>query len=326
MTKHRADAARSSQSSAQGALRRAESEEKKVVAAERKIAEIRGKIAQNTKRQAEKVRGLVAAEKTERVARERAEDGRARDVRTQQQSADRQAEQRRRVELHHAQNLARIAQPIIRYVTLPAPQPECLRVLYLTADADPAKRLRVDAEMRSVRRALKMSKYRDLVDLQFFPAATPEDVIEGINDMRPHVVHFSGHGIAEGLLFDNGSVEDPSGRDLGFELLARALAATDTPPRLLVLNACRTAEGAEIFLPAVPVVIAMAENIEDEAASVFSPIFYGAIASAQSVAVAMEQAKVAMSMKGLADADLPTILAREDVSLEDLVLVQVKGS
>jgi len=47
---------------------------------------------------------------------------------------------------------------------------------------------------------------------------------------------------------DNGSVDTPEGQELDFELLAKLLAATTTPPTLLVLNACETLGGADLLL------------------------------------------------------------------------------
>lgn len=68
-------------------------------------------------------------------------------------------------------------------------------------------------------------------------------------------------------MFDNASVDSPEGHDVPFELLARALGTTAEPPKLLVLNDCDTLDGAEILLEGNPVIIAMATEISDLAAS-----------------------------------------------------------
>jgi CHAT domain-containing protein len=158
------------------------------------------------------------------------------------------------------------------------------------------------------------------------PAASAQDLLDAINDIRPHVVHFSGHGWSDGLVMDNGSVDTPEGQELDFELLAKLLVATTTPPTLLVLNACETLGGADLLLSAVPVpvpvVVAMGDAIADVAASVFASQFYAAIASAQTVGVALAQAKVAMEIAQLDDAELPEAIARDDVDIDDVVLVR----
>lgn len=147
------------------------------------------------------------------------------------------------------------------------------------------------------------------------------DLLEGLNEHRPHVVHFSGHANSLGLLMENdtGSQE---GDDLDFTKLARLLGATDEPPRLVVLNACESLAGADDLLQTVPTVIAMSDSINDASAVVFAARFYSGVASAQSVSTALEQARVAMEVSALDGADLPEMRAREDIDLGSLVLVQ----
>ncbi|NUL60532.1 CHAT domain-containing protein [Brevibacterium luteolum] len=113
---------------------------------------------------------------------------------------------------------------------------------------------------------------------------------------------------------------------MDFSMLARLLGATDEPPRLVVLNACESLAGADDLLQTVPTVIAMSDSINDASAVVFAARFYSAVASAQSVSTALEQAKVAMAVSALDDADLPEVRAREDVDLVSLLLVQPMSS
>lgn len=328
--KKRAAAASSkSATTIRSATRAAEAEDKKVAAAEKKLADAKGKLARNTRAQATKKSSLAAAEKAER------------------KSTDRAADKRRSTEKSHARDMARIgggpgssggsAGRTVRYVTIKPPEPERLRVLYLTSNPEAVEIetiavdgtvtrestwLRTEAEVRGVQQMLRGSKYRDLVEVTLRPAAGPQDLLDAINDVRPHVIHFSGHGWSHGLVMDNGSVDDPDGVELDFELLAKLLAATTTPPRLLVLNACETLGGADLLLPAVPVVIAMSDTIADVAASIFAGQFYAAIASAQSVGAALDQAKVAMEIAQLEDAELPEAITRDDIDIDELVLVR----
>ena len=59
---------------------------------------------------------------------------------------------------------------------------------------------------------------------------------------------------------------ESDGHDVEFTLLARLLGATDEPPRLVVLNACESIEGADALLQTVPLVIGMSDTIDDTAA------------------------------------------------------------
>ena len=320
-SKKRDQAARTkSDSTRKMATSAAEREEKKAAEALKKAAEVEKRIADNDKAIGSKEASLAAAEKSERSAQARDDD------------------KRRRIELQHARKIAQTSRNVteVRYVQVATPKPEPLRVLYMTANPEAVETvaqhsggtevrtgvwLRVDYEVRQVKEMLKKSKYRELVTVEHLPAATTMDLLEGLNDHRPHVVHFSGHANSLGLLMDNdaGSQE---GDDLDFTTLARLLGSTDEPPQLVVLNACESLAGADDLLKTVPTVIAMSDSISDASAVVFAARFYSAVASAQSVASALKQAKVAMEVAALEDANLPECRAREDVNLASLVLVK----
>lgn len=297
----------------------AERETKKATDAQKKIADVRRKVADNSKSISTKRGSLSSAEAQE------------------QRALDRQEERRQRNEKQHAREVAQLARPTpIRYVEVRPPEPERLRVLYLTANPEATETtvhhpdgsvetngvwLRVDYEVRQVKAMLRGSKYRDLVTLEHLPAATSLDLLSGLNDHRPHVVHFSGHASSWGLLLENDE-GTPPGAGLDFALLARTLAATDEPPRLLVLNACESLEGAEELLATVPALIGMSSAINDTAAVMFAAHFYSAIASAQSMGAAVEQAKVAMQMASLDGSELPEVRTRDGLEPSELVLVR----
>jgi hypothetical protein len=301
-----ADQARraSSVSSMQSAVRSSQRENEKYIQAREKAADVTRKIADNVRDQANRRRSLESSEKSDR------------------QSLDRETEKRRQQEKAHAREIARISTPTVHYVHLRQPEPEKLRVLYLTAN--PGMDLRTDAEVRQVQQSLRSARYRDLVTIEQRPAATFQDLIDGLNDIRPHVVHFSGHGGGKTLLMDGGIPEEATKQEVTFQLLVKALAATDSPPTLLVLNACDTLEGASLILPAVPVVIAMSDSVLDFAAIIFAQQFYAALASGQSVGSALAQAKVAIEASMIDDdaSELPQSIARDGVDISTLILVK----
>ncbi len=304
-----ADQARraSSVSSMQSAVRSSQRETNKALQAGNKAAGISKKLADNARDVANRRRALESSEKSDR------------------QAQDREAEKRRQKEKSHVREIARLSSPTVHYVQIRPAEPEKLRVLYLTAN--PGMDLRTETEVRQVQQALRGAKYRDLVTIEQRPAATFQDLMDGLNDVRPHVIHFSGHGGGESLLMDGGSIASPSERPVSFELLVKALDATDSPPTLLVLNACDTLNGADVILPAVPVIIAMSDNVLDIAAILFAQHFYAALAGGQSVDSALKQAKVAIEAAMIDDAaaDLPQYVARDDVDISTLVLVKADG-
>ncbi|MFH8651967.1 CHAT domain-containing protein [Sphingomonas paucimobilis] len=286
-------------------LRAAESEDKKAVEAAKKSAAAQDRLAANASRQRDKQRSLDNALKSEQSSKDRADNA------------------RRQKEKDHAREISRLSATTVHHVYVKPPEPEKLRVLYLTASPteDGVGALRVDVEVNNVLRAVRASRHRDLIDIQHRPAAAPQDLIDGINDLRPHVIHFSGHAGAPGLLFDNADVVAPGEQTVGYRHLARLLRATDQPPTCVVLNACDTAEGALELLDAVPVVIAMNAPVGDASAAVFATRFYAAVGSAQPIGKAVEQAVVATEIALSTDMDLVTLCARPEVDASVLKLI-----
>ena len=323
----RASAQRSSsQSMKDSHLRQALAEDKKMEAAEKKIGGLQTKLSATLGRQHSKEQSLRGAERNEQSARDRADEARRRKDKAEQDSRDRSDARRRQVEKSHAREMARLSSPTVHHVYVREPEPEKLRVLYLTASpATPnVEGLRVDAEVNNVLRALRGAKHRDLVDFEHRPAATVDDLVNGLNDLRPHVVHFSGHAQG-GLLLDTANLMEPGDQLLGYDAVANVLKATDQPPTLVVLNACNTAEGVDRILEVAAVVIATNNTVGDASAAIFATHFYGAIAAAQSVGDAVEQARAMVSLALPDEPDVLTVNASPGVDIGELRLVQPTG-
>jgi hypothetical protein len=71
-----------------------------------------------------------------------------------------------------------------------------IKVLFLAAN--PFKDLNLDTEVRSITEKLRASEYRDSVQLIPALAARPDDLLQLLNEHKPHIVHFSGHGNESG--------------------------------------------------------------------------------------------------------------------------------
>jgi CHAT domain len=320
--KRSAAAGTKSLSTMQMNLRAAENEEKKVVAAEQKIAGIRTKLASNADRQRRAQTSLASSLKTEQAAAVRAEEARKRKEKTERDARDREDARRRQTEKTDARDMQRLASVTVRHVLEREPEPEKLRILYLTSSPGVGAPLRVDTEVNIVLKELRSARHRDVIEVHHRPAATPDDLRNGINDLRPHVIHFSGHGGPDGLEFDSGSLEEPGIRLLSFVTLANLLKATDLAPTLLVLNACNTTGGAEPLLEAVPVLIAMADEIDDVTAALFARHLYAAVGGGQSIGHSLSQAQAMLENELPDESNLLELRAAPGVDVDSLILVQ----
>jgi hypothetical protein len=140
----------------------------------------------------------------------------------------------------------------------------------------------LEAEVHQVQQEVRGSKLRDNIEVHYRPAADLDSLIQGLNDLAPAIIHFSGHGNESGVGTDDAKSARPEGKLVSFELLAKAIAATDKPPQVIVLNSCKSAGAKKSFFPPAKAIVAMGDSIGDLAATGFAAKFYAAIAAGQS--------------------------------------------
>lgn len=195
-----------------------------------------------------------------------------------------------------------------------------LEVLYLTANPDEQNALRVDAEVRQVQEAVRGSVLRDNIVVHQLPAADLDSLMDGLNDHRPNIVHFSGHGYRGGLAVDHAKVKRPKGKFITYDILGQALAATDSPPSIVVLNSCQSAGARQALIPPAQAIVVMQDSISDLAAAAFSAKFYAAIAAGQSLKSAFEQGRVAVANVSLNEAATPVLITAKGVNPAEIIL------
>ncbi|WP_026061426.1 hypothetical protein [Rhodococcus rhodochrous] len=204
---------------------------------------------------------------------------------------------------------------------LRAPKPEKLRVLLLGASSEGD--LRVGREQKRIRSAVESALHRDLIELDVRPAATAADLLDGITKFRPHVVHFSGHSNEDLIVFEYENDDPHQGHPVTARAFLRAIAATDEPPLLVLLNACKSAAQIDQLVEdVVPFAIGMADSIADGDAINYAAQFYASIANGQSVRSAHLAGQVALEMAGLDGAELPTLVSAAHIDPGAAILVK----
>lgn len=187
------------------------------------------------------------------------------------------------------------------------------RVAFLLASPVGAGGLNVGMDFREASDAVQRSENRNKMELRPFLAAHAGTLLDALNEFKPDIVQFSGHGGDESILVDKVEVKTSGGMVLNYNVFSEMLASAEKTPNLIVLAACETTDGAEKLLNVVPFVIAMSDTISDWAGAFFSRRLYAALVSGASIDTAVRQARSFLAAEQLPEADLPALLSAPGV-------------
>ena len=221
--------------------------------------------------------------------------------------------------------------------------PENVKVLFLGSNPAQTQPLALDQEIKAIRRMIRASEHRDVLRLSSRWAVEPDDLLQALNEERPTIVHFSGHGSQAGeiILMDAsgaqrpvraGTLEAPLTRDArqaalgaqkpaGAQALKALFTALKDNIRLVVLNACYSRVQAEAIAEVIDCVVGMSDAISDRAAIAFAASFYRALGFGRSVQEAFEQGKVSLGLEGIGEETIPHLLERDGIDAASVVLV-----
>lgn len=299
-------------STRQSRLRDAQRHANAAVHHQQKVAELEAKIARESSRLNESHRRLGDAEKQESRRRT---DEQLRAARENQRNlssirgALTQHDQLHQLALSTLEKLQQL--------------PERITVLFLAANPLDQHQLRLDEEVRSIQQMIRESQYRDAVSLESRWAVRPLDVLQAINECKPRIVHFSGHGSNQ----DQIVFQDNSGHTklVSKEAIVQTMAAGSDEIQLVFFNTCYSRGQAEAVVEHVSAAIGMNTSIGDVAARVFSAQFYSAIGFGLSIGRAFQQAKAALMLEGIPEDDTPELFIADGLSGDALVLVRPSG-
>ena len=200
--------------------------------------------------------------------------------------------------------------------------PQKIVVAFFASDPgnNASDRLALDEEARSIGQKIQSSQHRDSVNLQTRWAVRPLDILQAINELRPTVVHFSGHGSDSDELV----LQDDKGRPkfVSKEIIIQTIALSSDSVRLVVFNTCFSFNQAQAAVKDIDAAIGMSTTISDDAARIFSSQLYSAIGFGKSIRVAFNQAKVALMMEFPNEAETPNLYTKEGVSDDELIFVK----
>ncbi|HYW08494.1 MAG TPA: hypothetical protein VE913_16160 [Longimicrobium sp.] len=180
---------------------------------------------------------------------------------------------------------------------------EKIRVLFLTSDPfrDRAP-LRLDDEVRVIRRALRLRGAGDGVELIPFFARRTSDLQQALLLHEPRIVHFAGDG---GAIYMAG----PSGRPgvVESEVLATLFDILSEWVKVVIVNGCDTVPIVEALGEVVDYAIGMSQPLTDPSAIVFAGAFHGALGMGETVRDSFERAVNQLRNEGVEEAALPVL-------------------
>lgn len=193
------------------------------------------------------------------------------------------------------------------------------KVLFLAANPLQNNILSLDEEIRAITEKIRLSDHRDSLDLISRWAVRPDDLLQILNELKPHIVHFSGHGTSGGEIYlaDNSRNAHP----VSASALQRLLSTLKDNIRLVVLNACYSKIQAEAITNVIDCAIGMNAPVRDDAAIIFAGSLYRAIGFGRSIREAFEQGLAAVSLHNLKGVDTPELITRHGVDPAHIILV-----
>src|SRR5438105_12253624 len=133
-----------------------------------------------------------------------------------------------------------------------------IKALFLAANPAATERLALDEEIRLIEEMMRKAKYRNTLAFQSAWAVRPDDLLQLLNEHQPHIVHFSGHGIGEGLQLAAGDGEglqlaagDGEARLVTTQALKRLFTTLKDNIRLILLNACYSHAQAQALVKVI---------------------------------------------------------------------------
>ncbi len=166
--------------------------------------------------------------------------------------------------------------------------------------------LRLDEEEKALREVLYVSAHRDEFAFESRGAVTTNDLHQYLEQIKPTILHISGHGNKEGVLFFHDSEghkkEVPVLKFYGF------LKNFDTHLESVFLNACFSMSGIETITTPKFHVIGMKDEVPNDTALSFARAFYTSHCNGKPVKESFETAKGVVGMDGFQEELIPKFI------------------
>lgn len=200
--------------------------------------------------------------------------------------------------------------------------PKTITVLFLASNPRDQGQLGLDIEVRSIGEQISKARHRDSVKLESRWAVRPGDILHYMNTCEPTIVHFSGHGSNDDelVLMNN----DNETKLVSLKAIVQAMSVANENLRLVFFNTCSSYNQASLVTEHIECAIGMTKSVTDEAARYFSAQFYSSISFGLSVQKSFDQARAALMLEGIDEAETPVLYVKDGLSASDIHLISLE--
>jgi hypothetical protein len=196
-----------------------------------------------------------------------------------------------------------------------------IKILFLAANPAGTTKLALDEELRAIDAKIRGAEYGHRFTLRSHWAVRLEELSGFLMRYRPHIIHFSGHGAATGRIVLAGA--DGTPKTVPPETLPGMFNVLKDNLRVVVLNACYSADQAKAITTEIDCAIGMSDAIHDGAGRAFTAEFYQAIGFGKSVEHAFQLGMIRLVGEGVTNAKRLVILhKRRGVNPNGIVFVE----
>jgi len=194
-----------------------------------------------------------------------------------------------------------------------------IKILFLAANPSDTNKLALDVEIREITSKIRAAEHRDSIELISAWAVRPDDLLQLLNQHKPQIIHFSGHGSDSGeiILTDNNGVSKP----VSSKAMKALFTALKDNVRAVILNACYSKEQAEAITQVIDCAVGMNNSIGDDAAITFASSFYRAIGFGRSIQDAFNQGIASLALEDIPEENTPELLVRAGIDPSLIILV-----
>lgn len=147
------------------------------------------------------------------------------------------------------------------------------RILFIACNPMDTQRLRLDKEIREIKKSLASSKFIHRYELIQEWAITKSELVFTLKKHEPSIIHFSGHGTVDGIILEN---EEGYSYLLSSKQLSSILEITKRPS-LVLLNSMYSSRTCKEISDNTDISIGIEGTLTDEFAISFVSAFYRGI-------------------------------------------------